>query len=170
MAGPRSEARRYALLALYQWQLSASDPAEIVRHFLDDPEWAAAVAADLLGELDEEPAGAQPDQPAKPVRYDAQLFSTLVRGVGEHADEIDDALRPLLDRAVTSLDPVERNILRIGTYELLHSPQLPVGVIINEAVNLAKEFGATEGHRYVNGVLDKLARRVRANERAAAVR
>ncbi|MCG6942567.1 MAG: transcription antitermination factor NusB [Thiohalocapsa sp.] len=165
MAGPRSEARRYALLALYDWQLSAGDPAEIVRHFLDDPDWGAAVAADLLGEPDPEPAA-----PAKRARYDAQLFSTLVRGVGEHADEIDDALRPLLDRAVTSLDPVERNILRIGSYELLHSPQLPVGVIINEAVNLAKEFGAAEGHRYVNGVLDKLARRVRAEARGTASR
>jgi len=165
MAGPRSEARRYALLALYQWQLSAGNPAEIVRQFLDDPDWGAAVAADLLGEADKAPAEA-----ATTARYDVQLFSTLVRGVGEQADEIDDALRPLLDRAVTSLDPVERNILRIGTYELLYSPQLPVGVVINEAVNLAKEFGATEGHKYVNGVLDKLARRVRAAERGTARR
>ena len=159
MAGPRSEARRYALLALYQWQLSAQPPAEIVRHFLDDPDWAAAVAADLLGRPDD--ASVETKR-----RYDAQLFSELVRGAAEHADAIDDALRPLLDRAVTSLDPVERNILRIGTYELLHAPQLPVGVIINEAVNLAKEFGATDGHKYVNGVLDKLARQVRPDERA----
>jgi N utilization substance protein B len=165
MAGPRSEARRYALLALYQWQVGAGDPAEIVCHFLDDPHWAEALSADLRGEPEDTGADA-----AKPARYNAQLFSELVRGVGEHADEIDDALRPLLDRSLTSLDPVERSILRIGTYELLHSPQLPVGVIINEAVNLAREFGAAEGHRYVNGVLDKLARRVRANERAAAVR
>jgi N utilization substance protein B len=166
MAGPRSEARRYAVLALYQWQVGAGDPAEIVRHFLDDPHWAEALSADLRGD----DAGDGDAEDVKPVRYDAQLFSELVRGVGEHADEIDDALRPLLDRSVTSLDPVERSILRIGTFELLHSPQLPVGVIINEAVNLAKEFGAAEGHRYVNGVLDKLARRVRADERAAALR
>jgi N utilization substance protein B len=165
MAGPRSEARRYALLALYQWQVGAGDPAEIVRHFLDDPHWAEALSADLRGDSEERTTGE-----AKPARYDAQLFSELVRGVGEHADQIDEALRPLLDRSVTSLDPVERSILRIGTYELLHSPQLPVGVIINEAVNLAREFGAAEGHRYVNGVLDKLARRVRADERAAALR
>jgi N utilization substance protein B len=154
MAGPRSEARRYALLALYQWQLSMQDPAEVVRHFLDDPAWAAAVAENLLGESTD-------GDTVVPVRYDAQLFSELVRGAADQADAIDDALRPLLDRAVTSLDPVERNILRIGAYELLYSPQLPVGVIINEAVNLAKEFGATDGHRYVNGVLDKLARGVR---------
>lgn len=165
MAGPRSEARRYALLALYQWQVGAGDPAEIVRHFLDDPQWAEALSADLRGD----PDNADADE-VTPARYDAQLFSELVRGVGEHADEIDDALRPLLDRSLKSLDPVERSILRIGTYELLHSPQLPVGVVINESVNLAREFGAAEGHRYVNGVLDKLARRVRANERAAALR
>jgi N utilization substance protein B len=165
MAGRRSEARRYALLALYQWQLSAGDPAEIVRQFLGDPDWAAALGADLLGQSTE-----QGDAPAEPPRYDAQLFSELVRGVSEHADAIDEALRPLLDRAVTSLDPVERNILRIGTYELLYSPQLPVGVIINEAVNLAREFGATDGHRYVNGVLDKLARRVRGGQGSAALR
>jgi N utilization substance protein B len=163
MASPRSEARRYALLALYQWQLSPQDPAEVVRHFLDDPDWANAVAADLMGRPDDATVQGK-------ARYDAQLFSALVRGAAEHADAIDDALRPLLDRAVTSLDPVERNILRIGTFELLYSPQLPIGVIINEAVNLAKEFGATEGHRYVNGVLDKLARSVRAQERAAARR
>ncbi len=167
MAGPRSEARRYALLALYQWQLSRGSPAEILPQFLDDPEWAAALAADLLGESDAAPHGPQTDGPARAARYDVQLFSALVRGVGEHADEIDDALRPLLDRAPASLDPVEHSILRIGAYELLHAPQLPVGVVINEAVNLAKEFGATEGHRYVNGVLDKLSRRVRATERAA---
>ncbi|WP_295882143.1 transcription antitermination factor NusB [uncultured Thiohalocapsa sp.] len=165
MAGPRSEARRYALLALYQWQLSAQDPAEVVRHFLDDPAWAAAVAEDLLGETGD----ADADTPT-PARWDAQLFSELVRGAAEHADAIDDALRPLLDRAVTSLDPVERNILRMGTYELLYSPQLPVGVIINEAVNLAREFGASEGHRYVNGVLDRLARQVRGDGRAAGTR
>lgn len=165
MAGPRSEARRYALLALYQWQLSAQDPAEVVRHFLDDPAWAAAVAEDLLGE----PVDADADT-LTPVRYNPQLFSELVRGAAEHADAIDDALRPYLDRSVTSLDPVERNILRIGAFELLHSPQLPVGVIINEAVNLAKEFGATEGHRYVNGVLDKLARQARSQAPAAGGR
>jgi N utilization substance protein B len=92
------------------------------------------------------------------------LFTELVRGAVGEADAIDDALRPLLDRSVTSLDPVERNILRIGAFELMHSPQLPVGVILNEAINLAKDFGATDGHRYVNGVLDRLARDIRPEE------
>jgi 6,7-dimethyl-8-ribityllumazine synthase len=167
MAGPRTEARRLALLALYQWQLSALEPAEIIGHFLDDPDWAAEVGQQLLAEQGDNLDG---DEALKPARYDAQLFTELVRGVAAHADDIDDALRPLLDRSVTSLDPVERSILRIGTFELMHSPQLPVGVIINEAINLAKDFGATDGHRYVNGVLDRLARNLRVETRTAGAR
>jgi N utilization substance protein B len=148
-----------ALLALYQWQLNAADPAEIVGHFLDDPDWALAVAEDLRAKAE---GGGGPVQ--TPVRFDIGLFTELVRGAVREADAIDDALRPLLDRSVTSLDPVERNILRIGAFELMHSPQLPVGVILNEAINLAKDFGATDGHRYVNGVLDRLARDIRPEE------
>jgi N utilization substance protein B len=161
MAGPRTEARRMALLALYQWQLSAYDPADIIGHFLDDPDWALAVGESLRGRMDDDASG------LAPVRFDRGLFADLVRGVAEHADAIDDALRPLLDRSLTSLDPVERSILRIGTFELMHSPHLPVGVVLNEAINLAKEFGASEGHRYINGVLDKLGREIRAEESRA---
>ncbi len=151
-----------ALLALYQWQLSAYDPADIIGHFLDDPDWALAVGESLRGRADDNDRSG-----LAPVRFDSELFSTLVRGAAEHADAIDDALRPLLDRSVTSLDPVERSILRIGTYELMHSPHLPMGVILNEAINLAKEFGAAESHRYINGVLDKLGREIRPDESRA---
>jgi N utilization substance protein B len=163
MAGRRTEARRYAVLALYQWQVSGLAPEEIARHFFDDPAWMDAVAEGLIEDI----------EPAEQARagagraYDAQLFDHLLRGVAEHADEIDDALRPLLDRSLKSLDPVERAVLRVGSYELLYSPELPVGVIINEAVDLAKVFGAEQGHRYVNGVLDKLARQVRRDELSA---
>jgi N utilization substance protein B len=160
MAGRRSDARRYAVLALYQWQVSGLSPAEVARHFFDDPAWIEAVAEGLIEDLDAStapPAG----------RYDAQLFATLLSGVTDRADEIDDALRPLVDRALRSIDPVERAILRIGAYELLYSPELPVGVVINEAVELAKVFGAEKGHRYVTGVLDRLARQVRRDELAA---
>jgi N utilization substance protein B len=160
MAGRRSDARRYAVLALYQWQVSGLSPEEVARHFLDDPDWIAAVAEGLIEDLD---IGAAPSAG----RYDAQLFSSLLSGVTDRADEIDDALRPLVDRALRSIDPVERAILRVGAYELLYSPELPVGVVINEAVELAKAFGAEKGHRYVNGVLDKLARQVRRDELAA---
>ncbi|KAA6187838.1 transcription antitermination factor NusB [Thiohalocapsa marina] len=162
MSGSRSEARRYAVLALYQWQVSGQAPAEIGRQFFDDPAWIEAVAEGLI-----EDATLDARRRKGRAGYDAQLFDRLLCGVSEHADEIDDALRPLLDRALKSIDPVERAILRVGAYELLFSPELPVAVVINEAVNLAKVFGAEQGHRYVNGVLDKLARQVRREELAA---
>ena len=166
MAGRRTEARHYAVLALYQWQVSGLSPDEIARHFFDDPAWMDAVAEGLNEDVGN--GGQQPPKPGTAKRsYDAQLFDQLLRGVVERADDIDDALRSLVDRSLTSIDPVERAILRIGAYELLFSPDLPVGVIINEAVDLAKVFGAEQGHRYVNGVLDKLARQVRRAELAA---
>jgi N utilization substance protein B len=161
MPGRRSEARRYALLALYQWQVSGQPPAEIAGHFFDDPAWMEAVA-DGMANSDQ---GRRPAPTASDRRpYDHQLFNNLLRGVPERADEIDDALRENLDRSLQSLDPVERSILRIGTYELLFSLELPVRVIINESVELAKAFGAEQGHRYVNAVLDRVARQVRASE------
>jgi N utilization substance protein B len=162
MAGRRSEARRYAVLALYQWQMSGQSPADIARQFFDDPAWIEAVAEGLIEDVD-----VKPGQTRSAVGYDAQLFDHLLRGVVERADDIDDALRPMVDRALKSIDPVERAILRVGAFELLYSPELPVGVVINEAVDLAKVFGAEQGHRYVNGVLDKLARQVRREELAA---
>ena len=178
MAGRRSEARRYAVLALYQWQVSGQTPAEIAGHFFDDPAWMEAIAEGMSegpaegsaggtnqasGRLSDK-AASMTTFSASARRYDHQLFNALLRGVPEKADEIDDALRGNLDRSLQSLDPVERSILRIGTYELLFSPELPVRVVINEAVELAKAFGAEQGHRYVNAVLDRVARSARADE------
>lgn len=162
MAGQRSEARRYAVLALYQWQLGGEKPAEIARQFFDDPAWIDALAEGL--NEDQTPPR---DGAAAPLRrYDMQLFDALLRGVTGQAEAIDEALGEHLDRSPQSLDPVERAILRVGTYELLYSPALPVRVVINEAVELAKVFGAEQGHRYVNAVLDRVARRARADELA----
>lgn len=161
MPGRRSEARRYAVLALYQWQLSGQSPAEIAGHFFDDPAWMEAVADGMIEDRREQQRSTTVIS-ARP--YDHQLFNSLLRGVPERSDEIDDALRGNLDRSLQSLDPVERSILRIGTYELLFSLELPARVIINEAVELAKAFGAEQGHRYVNAVLDRVARKARTNE------
>ncbi|MBK5930250.1 transcription antitermination factor NusB [Halochromatium salexigens] len=161
MAGRRSEARRYAVLALYQWQVSGQSPTEIAGHFFDDPAWMEALAE---GMSDQPSSTTATSSGARP--YDHQLFSSLLHGVPEKADEIDDALRGNLDRSLQSLDPVERSILRIGTYELLYSLELPVRVVINEAVELAKAFGAEQGHRYVNAVLDRVARSARTDELA----
>jgi len=165
MAGRRSEARRYAVLALYQWHVSKQTPAEIAGHFFDDTAWMEAIA-DGMREGQEDATGAAATTSKPPRPYDHQLFNNLLRGVPEHADEIDEALRENLDRSLQSLDPVERSILRIGTYELLYSLELPVRVVINEAVELAKAFGAEQGHRYVNAVLDRVAHRARAAELA----
>jgi N utilization substance protein B len=87
-----------------------------------------------------------------------------MRGVPTHLVELDELLKPSLDRAIESVDPVERAILRLGVYELSHKPEVPYRVVINEAVELAKVFGAEQGHKFVNGVLDQVAKKVRTLE------
>jgi N utilization substance protein B len=100
-------------------------------------------------------------------KADSDYFRELVHQVPARLAEIDAALEPFLDRPLAQVDPVERAILRIGGYELTQHPDLAYRIVINEAVELAKVFGAEQGHRYVNGVLDKLARAVRSAEFAA---
>ena len=135
--GKRSWARRCAAQALYEWQITGQDPARIAAQFLADEDLRKA---------------------------DPDYFQELVREVPARVTEIDAALEPFLDRPLTQVDPVERAILRIGGYELIQHPDLAYRIVINEAVELAKVFGAEQGHRYVNGVLDKLARAVRSVE------
>lgn len=133
----RHNARRCALQAMYQWQVAGQDVAEIEAQFLGEEDIA---------------------------RADADYFSLLVRGVAGQAAALDEHLRPCLDRPVGELDPVELAILRIATYEFAHHPEIPYRVVINEAVELAKTFGAEQSHRYVNGVLDRIARGLRPTE------
>jgi len=156
MGGRRSQARRYAVLALYQWQLTGQDPVEISRHFLDDLAWVEEVAASLDDPEDMPDSGAKSEQ-----TYDPDLFRQLLYGVPARRKELDARLQPALDRPIERVDPVECAILRAGTYELLYSSSVPYRVAINEAVDLAKLFGAEQGHRYVNGVLDRVARDMR---------
>ncbi len=137
-AGPRRRARRLALQALYQWALTGHSPAEIESQFLED-------------------------RVCHPEALDLELFRSLLRETVEGVEDIDGRLRPLLDRAPERLDPVERAILRLAACELLHHPEVPHRVVINEAVDLAREFGAEQSHRFVNAVLDRLAREVRPN-------
>ena len=92
-------------------------------------------------------------------------FRDLLRGVAGCVGELDRAIGPCLDRPVSQVDPVEQAILRLGAYELTHRPEIPYRVVINEAVELAKTFGAEQSHRFVNGVLDRLAGTARAIER-----
>jgi len=159
MGGRRSQARRYAVLALYQWQLTGQDPVEIGRHFIDDPAWVEEVAASLDDPEDAPSAGAEPGR-----AYDPELFRQLLYGVPARRKALDARLQLALDRPIERVDPVECAILRAGAYELLYSPSVPYRVAINEAVDLAKLFGAEQGHRYVNGVLDRVARDMRGGE------
>lgn len=135
--GARRRARAAAVQALYQWHMTGQDAAEIEAQFL----------ADRL--VDE----------ARPV--DRGFFHDLLHGVVDRAERLDRRLEPLLDRPIARVDPVERAILRLGAFELVERAEIPTGVTINEAVELAKTFGGENGHRYVNGVLDRLARDVR---------
>ena len=92
------------------------------------------------------------------------MFKMLLLGTIGAAEDLTVMLTPLLDRPLAELSPVERGVLLLGAYELGHCPAVPYRVIINEAVELAKSFGGTDGHKYVNGVLDKLAPALRAEE------
>lgn len=152
MPSPRSQARRYAVLGLYQWKLSGTSPAEIVRHFSDDPEWLDEIEQGLSEDTDDQRSGAER------TRFDRVLFEQLLTGVPAHTRELDARLDVFLDRPISQVDPVELSILRLGAYELLFSPAVPPPVVINEAVDLAKLLGSQDGHRYINGVLDKLSR------------
>lgn len=162
MGGRRSQARLYAVLALYQWQLTGQDPLEIGRHYSDDPAWVGEVAESLAEAADAPSSGAK-----EGLAYDRELFQQLLYGVSARLAELDARLQQALDRPIERVDPVERAILRAGAFELLYSPSVPYRVAINEAVELAKLLGAEKGHRYVNGVLDRLARNERGGEMGA---
>ncbi|MFZ1575511.1 MAG: transcription antitermination factor NusB, partial [Chromatiaceae bacterium] len=162
MSGRRSQARRYAVLALYQWQITGLAPADIVRHFFDDPAWMQVVAEGLGLHKGEQ-------QSVADALYDMALFQELVRGVPEQVEDLDRQLQTVLDRPLIQVTPVDLAILRLGVYELAHSLRIPFRAILNEAVELAKEFGSTDdSHRYVNGILDRLARTLRPEEFMAA--
>ena len=137
----RTLSRRLAMQALYQWQLTGQSFAELRNQFAADEGYP---------------------------EVDAEYFAGLLGGVVEGAAALDERLGGLLDRPVAQLDPVEHAVLLIGLYELGHLPDTPYRVVINEGVELAKKFGATDGHKFVNAVLDRAARELRATEQAAA--
>jgi len=133
----RARARRYAMQALYQWDLSGSDLPLIRRQFLEAEDFS---------------------------RADSKYFIELLSELPQKVDVIDKNLSDYIDRPLQQLDPVERAVLRLAIYELLYRPDIPYRVSINEAVQLTKKFGAEQGHAFVNAVLDKAARALRADE------
>ena len=139
----RSRARRRALQAIYAWQVSGGTAQQVIAQFAHEQ---AHEVADL------------------------EYFEDLVRGVLRHAAGIDTALAAFIDREVEQVDQIERASLRIAAYELLHRPDVPYRVVINEAIDTTKRFGSEHGHTYVNGVLDHAAAEWRAPEFAAGRR
>lgn len=134
---PRHRARELALQGIYQWRLTGGDGARIEKQMQDEKN---------LG------------------RYDKELFSRLLRGTLAQREQIEALLVPHLDRPLAELSPVEFGVLMLGAFELSQHIEVPYKVVINEAVELAKTFGGTDGHKYVNGVLDKLAPQLRSVE------
>jgi transcription antitermination protein NusB len=133
----RRRAREFALQGLYEWQLGKSEVAQVDANIRELEEWSSC---------------------------DRAHFDALLHGCIAESAELDALLTPHLDRKTSELSPVEHGVLWIGTFELKHCVDVPYRVAINEAVELAKSFGGTDGHKYVNGVLDKAAAELRPAE------
>lgn len=140
-AAARHESRCLLVQALYQWHMNKDSITTIEAQFLIDNESK---------------------------KYDKAYFSELLHQIPRMLNDLDGAYVQFLDRAEDQVDPIERAILRIGAYELIHRLDVPYRVVINEAIDLAKNFGGEDGHKYVNGVLDKLAGRARLEEKQRA--
>ncbi len=132
---PRRKAREIAVQAVYSWQLTNNDISEVEANFLADN--------------------------AKR-RLDTDYFSVLLRGVAMKVSQIDDAIRPHVDRPLEEVDHVEKAILRVAIFELSDCLEVPYKVVINEAIELAKSFAADDSHKFVNGVLDKAVKNLRS--------
>lgn len=131
----RRKARRLAIQAIYSWQLSQNSISDIEAEFLSENDVS---------------------------KVDVEYFQDLIRGVAAQASSLDSSLTPFTDRPFADLDQIERSILRVSAYELKHRVDVPYKVVMNEAIELAKAFGADDSHRFVNGVLDKAVDSLRA--------
>jgi len=134
---PRRRAREFALQGIYQWLYTGNPPAQVLRNLAEMDHFAEA---------------------------DRGFLETELAGTIGDATALRARLEPLADRKWDEVSPVERAILLIGAWELVHNPEIPYRVTINEAIELGKRFGGTDGHKYVNGVLDRLAANVRPEE------
>lgn len=136
-AGDRRRARALAMQALYQRHFSKTPVSDIEAEFMVDNDIS---------------------------KVDTAYFRDLLRGVHREQDELDRLLEPLLDRPLAEVDAIELAIVRLGAYELKHRIDVPYRVVINEGIEMAKRFGGTEGHKFVNSILDKLSGRLRLAE------
>jgi len=133
----RRQARRYALQAMYQWQIAGTSmdviEAEFLKYHITKP-------------------------------FDVDYFKILIHEIPNCKQEIDSEMRSFLSRPLSEIDPIELSVIRIAIYELIKRPDVPYRVIINEALELAKTFGSIEGYKFVNGILDRVAKKTRATE------
>lgn len=137
LSSARRKARKLALQALYQWHMADTPVHELEAQFLTDNDMS---------------------------KVDQEYFREVLHGVPAQKAVLDEHISEFIDREITKMTPIELAILRMGAFELKHRLDVPYRVIINEGVELAKSFGATDGHKYVNGVLDKLAQKLRITE------
>jgi len=133
----KKRARKLALQALYQWLMSGSDLHEIEAQFR------------VINNME---------------KVDGDYFCRVLHGVPSHVESLEASISPLLDREISGLNPIELTVLRMGAFELFYCPEIPYKVVLDESISLAKEFGSQDGHRYVNGVLNNLAKQVRSVE------
>lgn len=141
LGAERRKARHYGMQALYQWHMADAALNDIEAEFRADYDFS---------------------------HVDLDFFQALLHEIPASVDALDEALAPLLDRRLNELDPIEHTLLRMGMFELSQRMDVPYKVVINEQVALAKKFGATDSHKYINGVLDKAARQLRKVEIEAA--
>ncbi len=134
MAKARGKSRRLAMQAVYQWQMTGDNITDIKQQFFDENNM---------------------------LQLDAEFFSELVSGVASSISDLDTLLEKYMPRSTESVDPVERSILRLAAYEFVNRFDVPYRVVLNEAVNISKEYCAENSHAFVNAVLDKVAREVR---------
>ena len=139
----RRKARHYGMQALYQWQISRNALQQIENQFRAEYDFT---------------------------QVDLEFFQELLHNIPRRLADIDALIQPHIDRPIDEVTPIELALLRIGTYELAHRIDVPFKVAINEAVSLAKKFGAAESHKYINGILDNVAKQTRAVEVAAGKR
>ena len=138
----RHKARHYGMQALYQWAMAGTAPKDIEAEFRADYDFS---------------------------KVDGEYFHALLHDIPAQLEEVEASFAPfMIDRSLEELDPIERALLRIGSFELKDRTDVPYKVVINEAVNLARKFGATDSHKFINGVLDRVARTLRAAETEAS--
>lgn len=134
-AGARSRARDLIVQSLYQMQIAGHDEKELSRQFHARPDYQ---------------------------RVDQAYYDELLQAICKSAATLEESIQEMADRPLTYLDPVERGILLLGFYELQFRPDVPYRVVINESVNLAKRFGALDGHKYINALLDRAVKKFRS--------